>query len=85
VVTMNELPYKSLEGGRAAIQQDEKLCERKNMRRLVMPFMCLIFVCVITWTLFPVLDLNYRLPMHESEFSGKNNFTDFSSPKIKNI
>jgi hypothetical protein len=72
---MLEVPYKSLEEAKPSTQQqNEKLCERKNMKRLVMPFMCLILVCVITWTSFPVLDVSYRLPMPGSEF-----FKDFKS------
>lgn len=72
-VAMYEVPYKSLEEAQNPVQ-NEKLCERKNMKRLVMPFMCLLMVCVVTWVSFPALDVSYRLPMSESRFLNVQRF-----------
>ena len=65
-------PYKALE--EAKLKTDNpKLCERKNMKRLVMPFMCLILVCLLTWISFPVLEINYHSPVPQSTFKFSTN------------
>jgi hypothetical protein len=62
---MLDIPYKRMEEG--AVSNDSKGCERRNIKRLVMPFICLLLVCVITWHSFPIFDSNYRLPLFRGE------------------
>jgi hypothetical protein len=61
---MKEIPYRRLEEATTSTSTGEqKACERKNMKRLVMPFICLLMVCIITWHSFPVFEVNYRMPV----------------------
>lgn len=63
---MLDVPYKRLEEAKT-FNEDSRICERRNLKRLVMPFVCLLMVCVITWHTFPVFDLNYNMPPSQSQ------------------
>lgn len=66
---MVDVPYKRLEEANMGSTDDAKICQRRNVKRILMPFICLLLVGIITWHAFPVFEIvSYQMPELRSNY-----------------